>query len=96
MGGPGSVFGILFLIHKVAEYGSNLDPNPYHWLCGGYLMVPAMLGAVVSSPWLCGGHLMVPAMLCAVVSSPWLCGGYLIVPAMLCAVLSSPTVFLPS
>ena len=30
---PGSVLGIQIRIHKVAEYGSNLDPDPQHCLC---------------------------------------------------------------
>ena len=30
--GPGSVFVIRIRIYEVAEYGSNIDPNPQHWL----------------------------------------------------------------
>ena len=33
--GSGSVFRIIrFRINKVAKFGSNLDPNPQHWLQG--------------------------------------------------------------
>ena len=40
-----SLFGIRIRIHKVAEYGSNLDPDPQYWSA---VMLPVPLSRVVS------------------------------------------------